>query len=123
MRDLARFEGSAAFSPIEKLVLRLAVAMTKTPASIDDTQFADLRREFSQPQLVELARAIAWENNRARFNRTFAIGAEGFSQGAFCPLPESRSTPNGALPHQTGLPLAPQGSIVVGDPVHRGGLL
>ena len=39
-------------------------------------------------QLVELATAIAWENYRARFNRTFAIGAEGFSKGAFCPLPE-----------------------------------
>jgi alkylhydroperoxidase family enzyme len=88
LADLARFEESAAFSPTEKLVLRLAVAMTKTPASIDDALFADLRREFSEPQLVELAAAIAWENNRARFNRTFAIASEGFSQGAFCPLPE-----------------------------------
>jgi len=86
--DLARFEESAAFHPTEKLVLRLAVALTKTPASVDDGLFADLRREFSEPQLVELATAIAWENYRARFNRTFAIGAEGFSQGAFCPLPE-----------------------------------
>lgn len=88
LHDLARFEESAAFSPTEKLVLRLAVAMTKTPASIDDALFADLRREFSEPQLAELATAIAWENNRARFNRTFAIAAAGFSRGAFCPLPE-----------------------------------
>jgi len=60
-----------AFTDVEKLVLRLAVAMTRTPASVDDKLFAALRREFSEPQLVELATAIAWENHRARFNRTF----------------------------------------------------
>lgn len=85
---MARFETSAAFSDTERLVLRLATAMTRTPASIDDELFAALRREFSEPQLVELATAIAWENHRARFNRVFGITAEGFSEGAFCPLPE-----------------------------------
>jgi alkylhydroperoxidase family enzyme len=85
---LARYEESGAFSTAEKLVLRLAVALTLTPANVDDALFADLRREFTEPQLAELATAIAWENYRARFNRTFAIGADGFSEGAFCPLPE-----------------------------------
>ena len=61
--------------------------MSRTPASVDDELFAALRREFSEPQLVELATAIAWENYRARFNRAFGVLAEGFSQGAFCPLP------------------------------------
>ncbi len=88
MRDIATFETSDAFSPAERLVLRLAVAMSRTPALIDDELFAALNREFSEAQLVELAAAIAWENNRARFNRVFAIQAEGFSEGAFCPLPE-----------------------------------
>ena len=88
MRDLARFEESAAFSSAEKLVLRLAAALTATPADVDDALFGDLQREFSEPQLAELAMAIGWENQRARFNRTFAIGAEGFSKGAFCALPE-----------------------------------
>lgn len=88
MHDLASFESSAAFNSNEKLVLRLTVALTKTPANVDDELFADLRREFSEEQLVELATAIAWENYRARFNRTFNIAAAGFSEGAFCPLPE-----------------------------------
>ena len=88
MHDLAWFETSHAFTPKEKLALRLTVALTKTPANVDDELFADLRREFSEPQLVELATAIAWENYRARFNRTFDILAEGFSEGAFCPSPE-----------------------------------
>ena len=88
LHDLACFERSTAFHSAEKLALKLTVALTRTPASVDDQLFADLRAEFSEPQLVELATAIAWENYRARFNRTFGILAEGFSAGAFCPLPE-----------------------------------
>lgn len=72
----------------EKLVLRLTVALTRIPSNVSDELFSELRAEFSEPQLVELATAIAWENYRARFNRTFDILAEGFSEGAFCPLPE-----------------------------------
>ena len=88
LHDLTRFDQSPAFSAREKLVLRLAAAMTGTPAHVDDDLFAALRAEFSEPQLVELATAIAWENHRARFNRAFGILAEGFSEGAFCPMPE-----------------------------------
>lgn len=88
LHDLASFESSAAFTVKEKLVLRLTVALTRTPANVDDELFAELRREFSEEQLTELATAIAWENYRARFNRTFGILSEGFSEGAFCPLPE-----------------------------------
>jgi len=88
LHDLARFEESPAFNLAEKLALRLTMALTRTPANVDDQLFAELRAEFSEPQLVELATAIAWENYRSRFNRTFGIQAEGFSEGAFCPLPE-----------------------------------
>ncbi len=86
--DLARFDASAHFNEEEKLVLRLAVALTRTPAEVDDGLFAALRERFSERELVELSAAIAWENYRARFNRTFAVESEGFSQGKFCPLPE-----------------------------------
>ena len=43
---------------------------------------------LSDEQLVELTATIAWENFRARFNRGFDIQAQGFSEAAFCPLPE-----------------------------------
>jgi alkylhydroperoxidase family enzyme len=88
LADLSRFEVSAHFSEDEKLVLRLAVALTRTPSDVDEELFHALRSRFSEPELVELSAAIAWENYRARFNRTFAVEAEGFSQGKFCPLPE-----------------------------------
>jgi alkylhydroperoxidase family enzyme len=96
LRDLASFEQSPAFDATQRLILRLATAMTRAPASVNDQLFASLRQVFTEPQLVELSAAIAWENYRARFNRTFAIASEGFSEGAFCPLPETSETHSGA---------------------------
>jgi hypothetical protein len=49
--------------------------------------------DFSERQLVELTAAIAWENYRSRFNRTFAIEAEGSSKGQFCPVREPADSP------------------------------
>jgi alkylhydroperoxidase family enzyme len=89
--DLPQFESSPHFSGKERLVLRLAAALTRIPASVSDELYAALQKEFSEQELVELSAVIAWENSRARFNRTFAIRAEGFSEGQFCPLPEHES--------------------------------
>ena len=88
LRALSGYRESDAFTEMEKLVLDLAVAMTRTPSDIPDELFRSLQRHFSPPQLVELVTAVAQENFRARFNRPFAIGSVGFSDGAFCPLPE-----------------------------------
>ena len=84
LADLAAFEESLAFSELEKLVLRYAVALTRTPANVPEELFANLREHFTPRQLVELTSAIAWENYRARFNRGFGIEAEGFTEGAVC---------------------------------------
>ena len=85
--ELASFETSPAFGEVEKLVLRYTVAMTRTPVEVPDELFAALRQHFDPKQMVELTSAIAWENYRARFDHAFGIEAEGFSEGAFCPLP------------------------------------
>jgi len=69
-------------------VLDYAVALTHTPADASDELVATLRKDLTDEQLVELTAAIAWENFRARFNRGFDVGAQGFSEGAFCPVPE-----------------------------------
>jgi alkylhydroperoxidase family enzyme len=88
--DLTDFEASPAFSELEKLVLRYAVAMTETPVEVPEALFAELREQLSPQQLVELTSAIAWENFRARFDHAFGIEAEGFSAGAVCPVPVGR---------------------------------
>ncbi len=88
LKALADFENSPALSDIEKLVLRYAVEMTKTPVDVPDDLFAQLRRHFNERQIIELTSAIAWENYRARFDHALCVEAEGFSEGAFCPMPE-----------------------------------
>jgi len=86
--DLPRYQTSAAFSPLERLVLDLSVAMARTPADVPAELRARLDQHLDQAQQVELAAAIAWENYRARFNRVFGVRPAGFSEGAFCVLPE-----------------------------------
>jgi alkylhydroperoxidase family enzyme len=88
---LADFEHSPDLSEVEKLVLRYAEAMTQTPVAVSDELFAEARRHLNEKQLVELTSAIAWENYRARFDHAFGIEAEGFSEGAFCPVPAGAS--------------------------------
>ncbi len=68
------------FDSDEKLVLELADAVTVTPARVSDDLRQRLKKRFSTAQLVELAAAIAWENYRARSNRVFGFGSEGFYQ-------------------------------------------
>jgi alkylhydroperoxidase family enzyme len=87
---LADFESSAALTELEKLALRYAVAMTFTPVEVSDELFGRLKQHFTDRQLVELTSALAWENYRARFDHAFGVEAEGFSKGAFCPLPARR---------------------------------
>jgi len=98
LNALSDFENSGHFSPTEKLVLRYAVAMTKTPVEVTDLLFQSLRQVFNEAQLVELTSAIAWENFRARFDHAFGIEAEGFYQGALCLLPQARHATSGDNP-------------------------
>ena len=88
LRDLPRYHESAAFSREERLVIDLAVEMARTPVQPPPELLDELRRCFDEAQLVELVAAIAWENYRARFNRVFGVRPVGFSEGAFCALPE-----------------------------------
>jgi len=67
--------------------------MTTTPVEVPDTLFASLRQHLNEAQLVELTAVIAWENYRARFNHALDIEAQGFSEGAFCALPEKIAVP------------------------------
>jgi 4-carboxymuconolactone decarboxylase len=87
LMELADFEHSEAFSELEKAVLRFATHMTLTPADVPDDVFDALRLHLTPQQLVELTSAIAWENYRARFNRAFAVEAEGFAEGSACAVP------------------------------------
>ena len=90
LADLARHETSDRFSPLEKRVLDLAVAMTMTPAEVPDELRAALLEHLTEGQLMEVVSAIAWENHRARVNKALGVRPAGFSDGAFCVVPEHR---------------------------------
>jgi alkylhydroperoxidase family enzyme len=62
--------------------------MTRTPTDVSVELFERVRALMTEKQIVELTVAIAQENFRARFNRPFDVQAAGFSEGAYCPLPE-----------------------------------
>jgi AhpD family alkylhydroperoxidase len=88
LRSLPSFRESEEFSETEKLVLELAEAMTRTPTHVSEDLRQALLDQFSQAQLAELAAAIAWENHRGRLNQALGIRPAGFSEGAFCAVPE-----------------------------------
>ena len=92
MLAITDHHASDAFSEFEKEVLDYAAALTNTPASATDEQVDGLRKNLSDPQLVELTAMIAWENYRARFNRGFDVRDQGFSEGAACAIPDRSKT-------------------------------
>jgi hypothetical protein len=47
--------------------------------AVSDEQFAELRRHFSEREIVELTAQAAFENFRARFNRSLRIEDDGFA--------------------------------------------
>ena len=87
LRGLDDPDTSTALTHEERLVLRYAESMSKSPVQIQDELFEQLRARFDEKQLVELTSCIAWENYRARFDHALGIGSEGFSDGMYCPLP------------------------------------
>ena len=64
------------FAPGEVALLRMADALADTPANVSDELYAELRRHFSEEQLIELAATAAQENYRARYNRVFDVGSD-----------------------------------------------
>jgi alkylhydroperoxidase family enzyme len=66
-----------AFAPAEVALLRMADAMADTPSNVSDELYAELRRHYSEEQLVEFAATAALENFRARSNRVFDVGSDG----------------------------------------------
>jgi len=65
------------FAPPEVALLRMADALADTPSNVSEELYAELRRHFSEEQLIELTASAAQENFRARYNRVFDVGSDG----------------------------------------------
>lgn len=93
LRHLPDYRESDVFNDLQKLVLEYAARMTQTPVEVPEELFERLRMHFGDAQLVELTATIAWENYRSRFNHALGVESQGFSEGAFCAMPERAGTP------------------------------
>jgi alkylhydroperoxidase family enzyme len=71
------------FAASEQALLRMADALADTPAHVSDELYSDLRKHFSEEQLIEFAADAGQENFRARANRLFNVG----SDSLYCALP------------------------------------
>lgn len=91
LRALDSYETSEVFTNRERVALRYAEAMTRTPVEVPDELFDALAATFDERALVELTAAIAFENYRARFNTAMGIEAQGFATDATCPVPEPQA--------------------------------
>ena len=75
---MENFATSPHYSAAERAALALAEVMTITGQKVTDELFAEVRRHFSEAQLVELAAAIALENFRSKFNVALGVDSQGF---------------------------------------------
>jgi alkylhydroperoxidase family enzyme len=83
LQAAANWRDNEIFSAEERLALDYAERMTITGQTVDDALFAELKRHYSEAQIVELTAAIALENFRSKFNPALGIEAQGF-----CMIPQ-----------------------------------
>ncbi len=76
--ELLTWRDSKLFSEAERVALEYAERITCTGQKVDDALFARLRLHYSEPQIVELTAAVAFENFRSKFNPALGIEAQGF---------------------------------------------
>jgi alkylhydroperoxidase family enzyme len=70
MGELMRYQQSSRFSAREKIALRYADTIMYDPAQADDTLWAALHEEFSEPELVELGYWIGFTFGGQRWLKT-----------------------------------------------------
>ncbi len=78
VRQVERSAESPLYAEAERAALEFAEAMTLTGRKVPDELFGRLRAHFTEPQIVELAAAVALENFRSKFNTAFGIESQGF---------------------------------------------
>ena len=76
LEALERYAEHPGFTERERAAIAWAEMVTISPNDITDEQFAALRRHFSEREIVELTAQAAFENFRARFNRTLRIESD-----------------------------------------------
>jgi alkylhydroperoxidase family enzyme len=77
------------FTQRERVALGYVEMVTISPNDISDAQFAEVRRHFNEREIVELTVQAAFENFRARVNRSLRIEDDGFAKIPVDQLPKA----------------------------------
>ncbi len=78
LAEVTSWRDSRLFSESERLALEYAARITYTHRKVDDALVVELKKHFSDAQIVEMTAAIAMENFRSKFNPPLGIEAQGF---------------------------------------------
>jgi len=70
------YKTSVAFTPAERAALDLAVGASSTPNAVTDSTFAELRKHWSDEQIVEIVGVVAMAGFLSRWNVTMATPLE-----------------------------------------------
>ncbi|MFJ7072036.1 carboxymuconolactone decarboxylase family protein [Streptomyces sp. NPDC098781] len=77
---------SEVFTPLERDVMGYAEAMTNTPPTVTDEQYATLLERLGAAAMVELTAYIAFVNLATRANVANGVTSQGFSHACEIPL-------------------------------------
>ncbi|MFD0311072.1 carboxymuconolactone decarboxylase family protein [Streptomyces sp. NPDC127119] len=84
--QVPRWRESEVFTPLERDVLGYAEAMTHTPPTVTDAQYASLLDRLGEAAMVELTASVAFANLATRNNSAHGISSQGFSDACGIPL-------------------------------------
>jgi len=76
LKEARNYKASALYTPAEKAALDIAVAAGQVPNAVTDAMFAELRKYWSEEQIVEIVSAVAMAGFLARWNTTMATPLE-----------------------------------------------
>ncbi|HWM48473.1 MAG TPA: carboxymuconolactone decarboxylase family protein [Xanthobacteraceae bacterium] len=76
LKEARNYKTSALYTPAEKAALDIAVAAGQVPNAVTDAMFVELRKHWSEEQIVEIVSAVAMAGFLARWNTTMATPLE-----------------------------------------------
>ncbi|MFD8305000.1 carboxymuconolactone decarboxylase family protein [Streptomyces sp. NPDC059690] len=90
--QVPRWREAELFTPLERDVMDYAEAMTNTPPTVTDAQYADLLDRLGAEAMVELTAFIAYVNLATRANVANGVTSQGFSDACEIPLARRPAT-------------------------------
>ncbi|MGW5664041.1 carboxymuconolactone decarboxylase family protein [Streptomyces sp. NPDC003758] len=90
--QVPRWRETTVFTPLERDVMGYAEAMTNTPPTVTDGQYAALLQRLGTQAMVELTAFIAYVNLATRANVANGVTSQGFSDACEIPLAKRPAT-------------------------------